>query len=165
MALFPEVDAAIEDIVNEAVVMDGFKVAVELELSEAKHLSDKIKEKIYLEFQGILDMLNFQTDAHDIFRKWYVDGKIYYHMIVDEGNQKQGIQELRYIDPRKYERLERLFVNQMPMGLIWSKRLWNFMSMMRVEFQMLVKVCLVSKLQPIQLRCQILVYMTTQTVQ
>ena len=85
--------------------MDGFKVAVELELSEAKHLSDKIKEKIYLEFQGILDMLNFQTDAHDIFRKWYVDGKIYYHMIVDEGNQKQGIQELRYIDPRKIRKV------------------------------------------------------------
>ena len=105
LAIQPECEAAVEDIVNEAVVMDGFKVAVELELSEAKHLSDKIKEKIYLEFQGILDMLNFQTDAHDIFRKWYVDGKIYYHMIVDEGNQKQGIQELRYIDPRKIRKV------------------------------------------------------------
>ena len=105
LAIQPECEAAVEDIVNEAVVMDGFKVAVELELSEAKHLSDKIKEKIYLEFQGILDMLNFQTDAHDIFRKWYVDGKIYYHMIVDEGNQKQGIQELRYIDPRKIRKI------------------------------------------------------------
>ena len=105
LAIQPECEAAVEDIVNEAVVMDGFKVAVELELSEAKHLSDKIKEKIYLEFQGILDMLNFQTDAHDIFRKWYVDGKIYYHMIVDEANQKQGIQELRYIDPRKIRKI------------------------------------------------------------
>ena len=105
LAIQPECEAAVEDIVNEAVVMDGFKVAVELELSEAKHLSDKIKEKIYLEFQGILDMLNFQTDAHDIFRKWYVDGKIYYHMIVDEANQKQGIQELRYIDPRKIRKV------------------------------------------------------------
>ena len=105
LAIQPECEAAIEDIVNEAIVMDGYKVAVELELSEAKHLSDKIKEKIYLEFQNILHMLNFQTDAHDIFRKWYVDGKIYYHMIVEDGDKKQGIQELRYIDPRKIRKI------------------------------------------------------------
>ena len=126
LAIQPECEAAVEDIVNEAVVMDGFKVAVELELSEAKHLSDKIKEKIYLEFQGILDMLNFQTDAHDIFRKWYVDGKIYYHMIADENNTKQGIQELRYIDPRKIRKIREVVREPDPNGVDMVKRTVEF---------------------------------------
>ena len=126
LAIQPECEAAVEDIVNEAIVMDGFKVAVELELSEAKHLSDKIKEKVYLEFQGIQNMLKFQTDAHDIFRKWYVDGKTYYHMIIDEKNPKQGIQELRYIDPRKIRKIREIQREQQDNGVDIVKKTVEF---------------------------------------
>jgi len=126
LAIQPECEAAVEDIVNEAIVMDGYKVAVELELSEAKHLSDKIKEKVYLEFQGIQNMLKFQTDAHDIFRKWYVDGKTYYHMIIDEKNPKQGIQELRYIDPRKIRKIREIQREQQDNGVDIVKKTVEF---------------------------------------
>jgi len=126
LAIQPECEAAIEDIVNEAIVMDGYKVAVELELSEARHLSDKIKEKIYLEFQDVLNMMNFQVDAHDIFRKWYVDGKTYYHMIIDEENPKRGIQELRYIDPRKIRKIREIVREQAPTGVDMVKKTVEF---------------------------------------
>ena len=100
MSLHPEADSAIEDIVNEAIVSDTNDSPVEIELSNL-NASDGIKNKIRSEFKYILDLLDFDKKAHEIYRNWYVDGRIYYHKIIDLKNPQEGIQELRYIDAMK----------------------------------------------------------------
>jgi len=100
MALHPECDSAIEDIVNEAVVSDTNDTPVEIELSNL-NASDGIKKKIRSEFKYILDLLDFDKKAHEIYRNWYIDGRLYYHKIIDLKNPQEGIQELRYIDAMK----------------------------------------------------------------
>tara|TARA_Y100001937_G_scaffold104567_1_gene144620 strand:- start:5337 stop:6827 length:1491 start_codon:yes stop_codon:yes gene_type:complete len=101
----PECDAAIEDIINEAIVADHDDAPVNIILDELK-VSDKIKESVRLEFNHILSLLNFNQYAHEIFRKWYIDGRLPYHIIIDEGNPKGGIKELRYIDPTKLRKVK-----------------------------------------------------------
>ena len=100
MSLHPECDSAIEDIVNEAIVSDSNDSPVEIELSNL-NASDGIKTKIRKEFKYILDLLDFDKKAHEIYRNWYIDGRIYYHKIIDLKNPEAGIQELRYIDAMK----------------------------------------------------------------
>ena len=100
MSLHPECDSAIEDIVNEAVVSDSNDSPVEIELSNL-NASDGIKNTIRKEFKYILDLLDFDKKAHEIYRNWYIDGRIYYHKIIDLKNPQEGIQELRYIDAMK----------------------------------------------------------------
>ena len=103
----PEADAAIEDIINEAIVGDHDDVPVDIVLDKVE-ASDKIKKLIKEEFDSILEMLNFNSYAHDIFRRWYVDGRLPYHIIVDEGSEKLGIKELRYIDPTKLRKVKEI---------------------------------------------------------
>ena len=100
MALHPEADSAIEDIVNEAVVSDTNDTPVEIELSNL-NASDGIKKKIRQEFKYILGLLDFDKKAHEIYRNWYIDGRLYYHKVIDLKNPQEGIQELRYIDAMK----------------------------------------------------------------
>ncbi len=100
MALHPEVDNAIEDIVNEAIVSDTNDSPVEIDLDNL-NASDGIKEKIRAEFKHIKDLLDFDSKAHEIFRNWYVDGRVYYNKVIDIKKPNDGIQELRYIDPMK----------------------------------------------------------------
>ena len=100
MSLHPEVDSAIEDIVNEAIVSDTNDSPVEIELSNL-NASDGIKTKIRKEFKHILNLLDFDKKSHEIYRNWYIDGRIYYHKIIDMKNPQEGIQELRYIDAMK----------------------------------------------------------------
>ena len=100
MALHPECDSAIEDIVNEAIVVDTHDSPVEIELSNL-NASDGIKDKIRAEFKFIKDLLDFDKKAHEIYRNWYIDGRIYYHKIIDLKKPHEGIQELRYIDAMK----------------------------------------------------------------
>ena len=100
MALHPECDSAIEDIVNEAVVSDSNDSPVEIELSNL-NASDGIKKTIRSEFKYILDLLDFDKKAHEIYRNWYVDGRLYYHKVIDLKAPHEGIQELRYIDAMK----------------------------------------------------------------
>ena len=105
MALHPECDAAIDDIVNEAIVIpENEESVIKLDL-EKLGAPDSVKKKIHESFDSITDKLNFNEKAYEIFRKWYVDGRLYYHIIIDEKNKKQGIQELRYIDPRKIRKI------------------------------------------------------------
>ncbi|MAH44163.1 portal protein [archaeon] len=105
MALHPECDAAIDDVVNEAIVIpEDEDNVVKLDL-ENLGAPDTVKKKIHESFDSIIDKLNFNEKAYEIFRKWYVDGRLYYHIIIDEKNKKQGIQELRYIDPRKIRKV------------------------------------------------------------
>ena len=100
MSLHPEVDSAIEDIVNEAIVSDSNDSPVQIELSNLE-IGDNIKEKIRLEFKTILGLLDFDKKCHEIYRNWYIDGRIYYHKLIDFKKPQEGIQELRYIDPLK----------------------------------------------------------------
>jgi len=100
MALHPEVDNAIEDVVNEAIVSDLYDSPVEIELSNLK-ASDKLKDKIRSEFRYIKELLDFDRKSHEIFRNWYIDGRLYYHKVIDLKKPQEGIKELRYIDPMK----------------------------------------------------------------
>ena len=100
MALHPECDGAIEDVVNEAIVSDLYDSPVEIELSNL-NASDKLKKIIRQEFKYIKEILDFDRKAHEIFRNWYVDGRVYYLKVIDLKNPQAGIQELRYIDPMK----------------------------------------------------------------
>ena len=100
MSLHPECDSAIEDIVNEAIVSDSNDSPVEIELSNLS-ASDGIKNIIRKEFKYILDLLDFDKKAHEIYRNWYIDGRIYYHKIIDLKDPTAGIQEMRYIDAMK----------------------------------------------------------------
>ena len=108
IATQPECDQAIEDIINEAIVGDYDEAPVDVILDKLD-ISDKIKDNIRAEFKYILTLLSFNQYSHDIFRKWYVDGRLPYHIIIDGDNQKAGIKELRYIDPtclRKVKEVE-----------------------------------------------------------
>jgi len=101
----PECDAAIEDIVNESIVGDHDEAPINIILDELD-ISDKIKEMMRHEFDNVLSMLSFGQYAHDIFRRWYVDGRLPYHIVVDNENLKGGIKELRYIDPTKLRKVK-----------------------------------------------------------
>ena len=107
VALHPECDMAIEDIVNEAIVANELKDAVKLDLNNVSYSGD-IKKKIDIEFKEILRLMNFNTRGHDLFRRWYVDGRIYYHKIIDRESPVKGITELRYIDPRKIKKIREI---------------------------------------------------------
>ena len=115
MALHPECDNAIEDVVNEALVSDLYDSPVEIELSNL-NASEKLKEKIREEFKHIKEMLDFDKKCHEIFRNWYVDGRLYYLKVIDVKDPKSGIQELRYVDPLKikYVRQEKKTDNRVP---------------------------------------------------
>jgi hypothetical protein len=96
----PEIQQAIDEIVNEAISVDSHDKVVNIILDET-NLPDKVKEKISEEFQTILSLLDFSNSSYEIFQKFYVDGRLNYHVIIDEKNLKEGIKELRYLDPRK----------------------------------------------------------------
>ena len=100
MALHPECDAAIEDVVNEAIVSDLYDSPVEIELSNL-NASDKLKKAIRDEFKSIKEMMDFDRKCHEIFRNWYVDGRLYYLKVIDTKKPHEGIKEIRYIDPMK----------------------------------------------------------------
>ena len=95
----PECDQAIEDIINEAVTADETDISVKINL-DGVDLSSSIKKKVTEEFTEILRLLNWKNKGHDVFRRWYIDGRIYYHKMVDEKAPRKGITELRYIDPK-----------------------------------------------------------------
>ena len=100
MALHPEADAAIEDVVNEAIVSDLYDSPVEVELSNL-NASESIKKKIREEFRYIKELMDFDKKSHEIFRNWYIDGRLYYLKVIDQKNPQDGIKDLRYIDPMK----------------------------------------------------------------
>jgi len=103
MALQPECDAAIDEIINESISIDE-KELVEINLDEVK-ISDPVKKIIKTEFENCLNILEFNKYAYEIYRRWYIDGRLYYHVVIDEKNPKDGIKEIRYIDPRKIRKI------------------------------------------------------------
>jgi hypothetical protein len=104
VALHPECDSAVEDIVSESIVSNENQQSVQLDLSKVEY-TDAIKKKIRESFKDVLNLLNFDIKGHDIFRRWYVDGRVYFHKIIDKDSPRLGITELRYIDPRKIKKI------------------------------------------------------------
>jgi hypothetical protein len=107
MANQPECDTAIDDIVNESIVYDDDKYPVDINLEKLKQ-PEAVKKKIKAEFDHVLKLLDFNNQGYDIFRRWYIDGKLYYHMLIDEKQPKQGLKEIRYIDPRKIRKVKEI---------------------------------------------------------
>ena len=107
MALHPEVDSAIEDIINEAIVSDQNDSPVQVDL-ENLPASAKLKELIREEFKKVKEVLNFDKKCHEILRNWYIDGRIYYHKVIDIEKPEEGLKEVRYIDPLKIKLVRKL---------------------------------------------------------
>lgn len=105
MAGHPDIELAVDDIINEAVVIDPKKEVVSLNLDDLEQ-PEKIKKMILEEFDTVLELLEFNQHAYEIFKKWYVDGRIYYHIMIDEKKPEEGIKELRYVDPRKIRKVK-----------------------------------------------------------
>ena len=104
IALHPECDMAIEDIVNEAITSNENKQSVKV-VTDNLNYSSKIKVRIEEEFADVLRLLQFNTRGHDLFRRWYVDGRIFFQKVIDAENTKNGIVELKYLDPRKVKKI------------------------------------------------------------
>ena len=107
MSLHPECDSAIEDVINEAIVSDLNDSPIEIELSNLP-ASDKLKEIIRKEFKYLKEAMDFDKKAHEIFRNWYVDGRLFYHKVIDIKNPSDGIKEIRYIDALKIKLVRKL---------------------------------------------------------
>ena len=104
MSLHPECDAAINDVVNEAIAGDLNDHPVDIDLQHLK-VSQTLRTRIREEFENVLVLLDFDRKAYDIFRRWYIDGRLFYHKMIDTKNPNAGITELRYIDPRKIKKV------------------------------------------------------------
>ena len=116
IAQYPDCDSAIDDITNEAIVAEEDSAPVEIVLDDLK-IPDTIKKKITDEFKNVLSLLKFDQRGHDIFRSWYIDGRMYYQILVDEANVKNGIVELRPIDPRKIRKIKNVKRERNPQGV------------------------------------------------
>ena len=125
VAQYSDCDAAIEDIVNEAIVADEEESSVKIVLDEVK-VSANIKKKIQEEFDNVLKILKFHDRAHETFRSWYIDGRLYYQILIDEANIKKGIQELRKIDPRKIRRIKNIKRERTPQGVEVVKQIEEY---------------------------------------
>ena len=112
-SLIPECDSAIEDVINECITSDSSDRIVTLDLRDTK-LSDSLKKKIQDEFSTILTLMKFNQNSHEIFRKWYVDGRIYFHKVVDKNNIKKGIVDIRPIDPLKIKKVRNVTKDRDP---------------------------------------------------
>jgi len=104
LSLLPEIDEAITDIVNESIAGDNDSSPVEIILDNLE-VSDKIKDKIRTEFESILKLLDFNSEAYEIYRKWYIDARLYYHIIISDKPKQNGIKELRYVSPLKIKKI------------------------------------------------------------
>lgn len=107
MSMQPELETAIDDIVNESIVNDDNGKGVELNLDDLKQ-PDTIKKRINEEFEFILKLLDFGNMGHDIFRRWYIDGRLFYHVVINDKSPSKGIEELRYIDPRRIRKIREI---------------------------------------------------------
>lgn len=107
MSMQPEIETAVDEIVNEAIVNDDDGKGVEIDTDELKQ-PDPIRKKIRDEFSYILKLLNYGNMGHEIFRRWYIDGRLFYHVIIDDSSPAEGIKEIRYIDPRRIRKIREI---------------------------------------------------------
>lgn len=116
LSMQAEVESAIEDIVNEAIVRQENKQCVQINMDSIK-IPEKIKQTIREEFKTVLQLLDFENNCYDIFRRWYVDGRLYYHKMIDETKPAEGIKELRYIDPRRIRKVREMIRKPLQPGI------------------------------------------------
>jgi hypothetical protein len=107
MALQPEIDAAVDEITNETMAIDERDI-IKINLDNLDNVPESIKKKIREEFENCLNILDFRNHAYEIYRRWYIDGRLYYHIIIDDKNTKAGIKEVRYVDPRKIRKIREI---------------------------------------------------------
>jgi hypothetical protein len=122
---YPDVDTAIEEIVSEAIAALDSEEPITIDL-DGMDLSDSIKKSIQTEFETIVQLLDFKDKAHDIFRRWYIDGRIYYQKVISPVQPKKGIQELRYIDPRKIRKVREVKKEKLQSGVEVIKSIEEF---------------------------------------
>lgn len=115
MSLQPEVDAAVDEIINEAISIDE-ETIVDINLDDLDDLSEKVKKAIRAEFQTVLSLLDFNKRSYEILRRWYIDGRLYYHVVIDDSDTSEGVKELRYIDPRKIRKIREVAKKRVPGG-------------------------------------------------
>jgi len=116
LAAYPEVSEAVEDIVNEAISVNPDEPVCEISV-DSLHVPPAIKKKITEAFEEVLTLLEFNNKGHEIFERWYVDGKVYYQILLDVDKPKNGIQELREIDPRKIKKIKNIKKKRLPNGV------------------------------------------------
>jgi hypothetical protein len=114
MSLQPEIDSAVDEIVNESIDINEEDI-VQINLDNLE-IPERVKKAIRDEFAVILNILNFQSRAYEIYRRWYIDGRIYYHVVIDEKDVKSGIKEVRYVDPRKIRKIREVSKRKVPGG-------------------------------------------------
>ena len=125
MALQPEISQAIDEVVNEAISIDSYDNVVEIVLDDAE-MPDKVKKRVIEEFDNILSLLDFSNTAYDLFSRFYVDGRLNFHIIIDEKDLKKGITELRYVDPRKIKLIREIDKTKKDQGSgVLTKRVKN----------------------------------------
>jgi len=127
MSLYPECELAVDDIINEAIVCDREEAPISINL-ENVNLSPDIKEKIQENFHEVSDLLRMRDGGYDIFKKWYVDGRLYYHIIIDPNNTKRGILELRPIDALKIKKVRQILPPKDPSDLQAPPRVEEYFS-------------------------------------
>ena len=125
IAMMADVDAAIEDIVNDAIANLDDEFPVKLDL-DSTGLSGPIKKKIFDEFDNIISMLQFNDRAQDYFRRWYIDGRMYFHKVIDTEKPQEGIKDIRYIDPRKITKVKEVKKEKNPQGVSFIKSTEEF---------------------------------------
>ena len=125
MSIYPEVEVAIDDIVSEAIVNETDDYPIKL-LTKNLEQTETVKSKIAEEFNNILNILDFKNQGYDIFRSWYIDGRLYFHIIIDENKPKEGIKELRKIDPRTIKKVKEIERDEKPGGPTLIKSVKEF---------------------------------------
>ena len=125
MSLQPEIAQALEEVVNEAISVDVYDKVVEIVLDELDEVPDKIKEKITEEFDNVLSLLDFTNNAYDLFSRFYVDGRLNFHIIIDEEDLKKGVVELRYVDPRKIKLVREIDKKEKDVSGVPTKKVKN----------------------------------------
>ena len=113
MSLQPEIDTAVDEIVNESISVDE-ETMVSINLDDLEDLPERVKKAIREEFVSVLKLLNFNNQGYEIYRRWYIDGRLYYHAIIDKDNPSEGVRELRYVDPRKIRKVREVGKKRAP---------------------------------------------------
>jgi hypothetical protein len=125
MAMQPEISQALDEVINEAISVDVYDKVVEIVLDDLEEVPDKVKEKVTEEFETVLSLLDFTNTAYDLFSRFYVDGRINFHIIIDEEDLKRGVVELRYVDPRKIKLVREIDKKEKDVSGVPTKKVKN----------------------------------------
>ena len=125
MAMQPEISQALDEVINEAISVDVYDKVVEIVLDDLDEVPDKVKEKVTEEFENVLSLLDFTNTAYDLFSRFYVDGRLNFHIIIDEEDLKRGVVELRYVDPRKIKLVREIDKKEKDVSGVPTKKVKN----------------------------------------